>query len=113
MDELISLLGGSLPFLFLLVTLALYFQNRSNRDKPTEDPAVKEPLRWKELEDLRRTYSSLPLDRTFVLYCEYGLKDEARHLIVQEPGMAGLGTGDTVLVESTSQEVQLSSDWIN
>lgn len=65
------------------------------------------------MEDLRRNYASMPLDRLFLLYCEYGLKDEARHLIVQEPGMAGLGTGDTVLVETTSQEAQLSSDWIN
>ena len=59
-----------------------------------------------------------PLESLFLLYCEYGLKDEARHLIVQELRNRGwqertLGTGDTVLVESASQEVQLSSDWIN
>jgi hypothetical protein len=46
MDELISLLGGSLPLLLFLFSIVLYFQNRP--EKPKEDPTVKEPLRWNE-----------------------------------------------------------------
>lgn len=116
MDELISLLGGSLPLLLFLLSIVLYFQNRP--EKPKEDPAVKEPLRWNEMEDLRWMYASMPLDRLVHLYCEFGLKDEARQLLVQELKNRGwqertLDTGDTLLVESTSQEVQVSSNWVN
>jgi len=118
MDELSSLLGVSPPFLLLLLSIVIYFQNRSNRDEPTEDPAVKEPLRWNEMEDLRGTYTAMPLDRLVHLYCEYGLKNEARNLIVQELRNWGwveqtLEKGKTVLVGPASQEVQFGGDWIN
>ncbi len=120
MNELVNVLGASLPFLLFLLSVILYFQNRSGRDKPRLDPTVKAPLRWNEMEDLRRTCASMPLDRLVPLYCESGLKGEAKHLIAQELKNRGwkertLETGKTVLVEPqpASQVVQFGDNWVN
>ena len=117
MNELFSILGGGLPLLLFLLSIILYFQNRSAR--PTGDTGGKAPLPWNEMEDLRRTCSSMPLDRLVPLYCESGLKQEARNLIAHELKNRGwqertLKTGKTVLVEPqpASQAVQFGSEWI-
>ena len=116
MNELFSVLGSGLPLLLFLLSIILYFQNRSAR--PTEAPAGK-ALPWNEMEDLQRTCASMPLDRLVPLYCESGLKQEARNLIAHELKNRGwqertLKTGKTVLVEPrpASQAVQFGSEWI-
>ncbi len=115
MNELFSILGAGLPLLLFLLSIILYFQNRSER--PTADPAGKAPLPWSEMEDLRRTCALMPLDRLVPLYCESGLKQEARNLIAHELKNRGwqertLETGKTVLVEPypASQAVQFGSE---
>jgi len=84
MNELVYVLGGLLPLVLFLCSIVLYFQNRSDRNKSTEGPAVNAPLPWKEMEDLRQAYALMPLDRLVQLFSESGLKTETRDLIAQE-----------------------------